>query len=164
MSSRLAGLYVAVACLLFASPLLRAEGEGEGGKGAGAGEHKKGDRPGPMGGGMIKFVLDHAEDLKLTEEQKTKIQDLLKNAKAPGKPDGAKPGEGGAPPAEEKRPNPRAELEKILAKEQLDKLKELQKAAHDKKEGGPRKDGEKKEGEKKEGEKKGDPNGGGMEK
>lgn len=157
MSSRLAGLYVAVACLLFASPLLRAEGEGEGGKGAGAGEHKKGDRP--MGGGVIKFALDHAEDLKLTDEQKTKLQDLMKNAKAPGKPDGAKPGEGGAPPAEEKRPNPRAELEKILAKEQVDKLKELQKAAHDK---GPRKEGEKKEGEKKEGEKKGDA--GGMEK
>ena len=119
--------------MLVSLPALRADDTQDG-------PPKTDKRRGPRGGGPIKFILDHADDLSLTAEQKTQLQALAKTFKDshPPKPTAADGGGGGTaaggPPSKFKE-----EVEKILTKDQLDKLHELMKAAHP--EGGPEGDG-----------------------
>lgn len=65
---------------------------GPGGPGGKPDKPPKGKRPEP--GRIIKIALDHAADLQLTDEQKAKLEELLKNAP---KKDGP-PGDGQRPP------------------------------------------------------------------
>jgi len=108
---------IVLAAGLLAAPAFcgEAEGKGEGGRG-------------PRHGMVIKFVLDHAKELALTDDQKDKIEALVKEheaRKGEGRPE-PKRGEG--------RPEGKAEgkhrgpLADILTEEQGAKLHELLKA------------------------------------
>ena len=102
---------------LLAMPAFCGEADGKGKQ-----EEREGRRGPPLG--MIgKFILDHAKDLGLTDEQKTKIEEALKAAKdapPPPKPEEkgeAKDGKHGKGPFSD-----------ILTEEQKTKLKDLLKA------------------------------------
>ena len=104
--------------VLLAVPAFGAEAEGKDG----------GPRP-PKPGMVIKFVLDHATELVLTDDQKAKIEALVKDHEARK---GDEPKKEGPPP--EGRPEGKMErrrggpLMDILTEEQNAKLRELLKA------------------------------------
>ena len=102
-----------------------------GGEAEGKGE---GPRP-PRPGMMLKFVMDHAQELGLTDEQKQKIEGMLKehaDKKPPeggpgrpeGRPEGKSEGRNGRGPGR----HGRGPLAGILTEEQHAKLIELLKA------------------------------------
>ena len=108
-------LLVLVAGLL-ALPVVAGEAEKDGPRP----EKKDEGRRGPPMGMVGKFILDHAQELTLTDEQKAKIENWLKDHKPPeGRPEGKKPeGRHGKGPFAD-----------ILTEEQRTKLHELLKAA-----------------------------------
>jgi len=92
---------------------------------------KPGEGPRPPKPGVIgKFILAHAQELNLTEDQKQKIEAWLKEhpGDGQGKPGGGhgKPGEGAGKPADVK--HGKGPFADILAEEQHAKLLELLKA------------------------------------
>ena len=101
-------------------------GEGGGGHGGAQGEGQRPPPPGVIG----KFILAHAQELSLTDEQKQKIEAWLKEhpGDGQGKPGGGhgKPGEGAGKPADVK--HGKGPFADILAEEQHAKLLELLKA------------------------------------
>jgi len=94
-------------------------------------EKPKGEGRGGRGGGPAKFLLSKAEDYKLTDEQKTKLEALSKTM-ADKQAAGEKPD----------REATKAEIAKILTPEQLAKMDENMKAMREKR--GAEKGGEKK--------------------
>lgn len=70
------------------------EGDKGGDKGGAKGDKPRPKRPEP--GKLIKTALDHAADLKLTDEQKAQLEELLKNMPKPPA-DGQKPPKDGGP-------------------------------------------------------------------
>lgn len=68
---------------------------------------EKGDKKG--GGGVVATILKHADELKVTAEQKTKLEALSKEAPKDG----------------EKKSNPMEKVKEILSPEQMTQLKEL---------------------------------------
>ena len=80
----------------------------------GKGDHK---------GGPVEFILKHADDLKLTADQKTALEALAKEAHPPKPADGTKPPKGSGPGEK---------IKAILTPEQLTELKAL----HEKEGGG----------------------------
>ena len=121
----LAGLFVGV-CLMGSS---YAEGDGNG-------PPKHGNR---HRGGRIQFILDHAKDLSLTDDQKTKLQALVPAG------DGKTEGGDSKPAAGEGKGDGLGEKVKaILTEEQQTKLQELIKARQEQHKGDAKKgDGEK---------------------
>jgi Spy/CpxP family protein refolding chaperone len=117
-------------------------GEGEGGPPAG--RKDEGPRP-PRPGVIGKFILEHAQELNLTEDQTQQIKALLKEhqkehqGEGPGHPGGpGKPGDGADKPGDGKHgEGPFAE---ILTEEQHNKLREMLKAGRPRK-GPPPADG-----------------------
>ena len=117
----------------------------EGGK---EGEGRKGGRR-PPPGMIAKFALEHAEQLSLTTEQKTKLEELLAKAKD-GPPGDRPPGDrppGDRPPEKKehgpegrKGPPDGGPVFDILTEEQRGKLKELLKAEHPEGRKPPKKD------------------------
>ena len=95
------------------------------------GEAEKGDGPRrPRPGMILKFVMDHAQDLGLTDEQKQKIETLIKERADKKPPEGRPEGEGrpeDKPEGREGR-HGKGPLADILTEEQNAKLRELLKA------------------------------------
>jgi Spy/CpxP family protein refolding chaperone len=81
----------------------------------------KGQHAGGGGAGRVHFILKHATDLKLTDDQKTKLQALADSVKD-------------AKPADEA--DFKAKVEAILTAEQLDQLKSLAPKRGEGKDGG----------------------------
>lgn len=73
----------------------------------------------------ILFILDHAKELGITDEQKAKLEELRE--KVLKHLDGAKPEGKPEKPSEEARKALREQFEKILTAEQIEKLKEMMK-------------------------------------
>ncbi len=151
--SRAAGLVLVLGMLLVSFGVAQcADASGGGGGGPGGGNHPPHRPPPPQVIG--KFILAHATDLNLTDDQKTKIETWLKDH--PGK-EGGGPGGGGAGGGEGKAERhkgpppgggaaggggggaggggavdgqkPKGPFADILTKEQHDKLHELLMAA-----------------------------------
>lgn len=81
--------------------------------GEGKGNHK---------GGPVAFILKHADDLKLTADQKTALEALAKEA-PPAKPaDGSKPEKGKGPIFDK--------IKEILTPDQMTELKALREKEH----------------------------------
>lgn len=111
---------VALALVFLALPLFGGEAEG------------KGESPRPPRPGMvIKFVLDHAQELVLTDDQKAKIEALVKEhaGKRPeGRPEGKPEGRPEGKPEGKDGRHGKGPLADILTEEQSAKLKEMLKA------------------------------------
>jgi len=101
---------------------------GEAGKGGPKAEKKDEGRRGPPMGMIGKFILDHAKELALTDEQKAKIEAFLKEHKPEGRPEGRP--EGKKPDGEKAEgKHGKGPFADILTEEQRAKLHELLKAA-----------------------------------
>jgi len=118
-------LLVLVAGLL-ALPVVAGEAEKDGPKA----EKKDEGRRGPPAGMIAKFILDHAQELALTDDQKAKIEEWAKEHKPEGKPEGKKPEGEKAEGKHGKGP-----FADILTEEQRAKLHELLKAARPERKG-----------------------------
>jgi len=85
---------------------------------------------------VIQFILNHATELSLTDDQKTKLEELEKSLPEP-QPGAHKPeagaGAGEGEKVKEHTGEVREKIESILTKEQIEKLKELMKEHHQKK-------------------------------
>ena len=111
---------VALVVAFLALPLFGGEAEGKG----------EGPRP-PRPGMVIKFVLDHAQELALTDDQKAKIEVLVKEhagKKPEGRPEGKPEGRPEGKPESKDGRHGKGPLADILTEEQSAKLKELLKA------------------------------------
>jgi len=119
MVHRLALLALVAGVLAF--PVVAGEAEKDGPKAEKKGEGRRGPPMGMIG----KFILDHAKELALTDEQKAKIEAFLKEHKpGEGRPEG-RPPEGKGPEGKHGK-GPFADL---LTEEQRAKLHELLKVA-----------------------------------
>jgi len=111
---------VVLVLAFLALPLFGGEADGKG----------EGPRP-PRPGMVIKFVLDHAQELALTDDQKAKIEALVKEhaGKRPeGRPEGKPEGRPEGKPEGKDGRHGKGPLADILTEEQSAKLKELLKA------------------------------------
>lgn len=115
MSSRIVRLSLMALALMLGGSLALHAAEGDKPKG------EKGEGKGARGGGPIKYLLAKAEEYKLTDEQKTKLEALSKSL--------AEKGAAGEKPD---RDALKAEIGKILTPEQLTKYEENLKAMKEK--------------------------------
>jgi len=119
-------LMLAAVCLGGRFDSLYAAGEGNGPAGANGHGQKDGHHHGHP---LIQFILNHATELSLTDDQKTQLEQLEKTAPeshaAASKPE-AGDGEKGKEHGEM-----REKIEAILTKDQIQKLKELMKERHE---------------------------------
>lgn len=101
---------VALALLFLASPVQNARAADDSGQGQG----QRGWRGGGGGGGgnRAQFILKHADDLTLTDDQKTKLEALAKENES-------------APPSPENAAAQKEKLDAILTDAQRDKLKDI---------------------------------------
>lgn len=84
------------------------------------GNNERPERPRPPPHGPISFILHHADDLKLTADQKEKLLALGKSLRDRESKDGNKEAKG-----EEVKNELRARIDEILTDEQKAKLKDL---------------------------------------
>jgi len=116
---------------ILALPVGVAVGGEAGGGDGGAPNAKPGDPPRPPRPGVIgKFILAHAQELSLTDDQKQKIEAWLKEHQGdgPGKPGAGagKPGDGAGKAGDPK--HGKGPFADILTEEQHTRLRELLKA------------------------------------
>jgi Spy/CpxP family protein refolding chaperone len=95
--------------------------------GEGDGNPAGANRPHHHGHPLIQFILNHADALSLTSDQKTQLEELEKTAPAPHAA-GSKQEAGDG---EKARGEMREKIEAILTKDQIAKLKELMKEQHE---------------------------------